>query len=87
MSKLGLIVAALCAASAMAVAYSAWRALADVEAGGAGLLAAILAGVAALAVGGGLAALLFWSHRKGFDERAGARSEVQRPLIPHSDSC
>jgi hypothetical protein len=83
MSKLGLIVAALCAASAMAVAYSAWRGMADGEVGGTGLLALIGAGVAALAVGGGLMALLFWSRRKGFDERAGARPELQSWDHPH----
>ncbi len=85
MSKLGLIVAAICSISAMAVVYSAWRALADVETGGAGLLAMILGGVAVLASGGGLMALLFWSHSKGFDDRAGAKPELQNPRVSHRE--
>lgn len=86
MSKLGLIVAAICSISAMAVVYSAWRALADVETGGGtGLLAMILGGAAVLASGGGLMALLFWSHSKGFDDRAGAKPELQHPHVSHRE--
>ena len=61
MSKLGIAVAALLAAAAMAVAYTAWQSLADVEMSTAGYVAMILGGVATILVGVGLMALLFWS--------------------------
>jgi hypothetical protein len=84
MSKLGLGVASLCAASAMAVAYAAVHAMAESQAG-IGLFTAIAGGAAALVLGGGLAALQFWSQRQGFDERAGARPDVARRDIGRSD--
>lgn len=84
MSKLGWGVASLCAASAMALAYAAVHALAE-SPGGIGLFTAIAGGAAALLLGGGLAALQFWSQRQGFDERAGARPEIARRDIAPSD--
>ena len=81
MSKLGLFVAALLSASALAVAYSAWQSLADVQMDRSGYIAMILGGLAVLAVGGGLMGLLFWSNRRGFDERAGAP-----PVLRQHDS-
>jgi hypothetical protein len=68
----------------MAVAYAAVRTLAESQ-GGIGLFTAIVGGAAALVLGGGLAALQFWSQRQGFDERAGARPEVARREIGPSD--
>jgi hypothetical protein len=82
MSKLGIVVAALLSASAMAVAYSAWRALADVEMSVSGYVAMVLGAAVSLAVGGGLMALLFWSNRKGFDDRAGARPQFEKRENP-----
>jgi hypothetical protein len=84
MSKLGIVVAALLSTAAMAVAYSAWRSLADVEMSVSGYVAMILGGLATLAVGVGLMGLLFWSNRHGFDERAGARPEFQPRDTPHN---
>jgi len=84
MSKLGWGVAALCAVSAMAVAYSAVRAMAESQ-GGIGLFTLILGGLAAVALGGGLAALQFWSQRKGFDARAGARPDLSRRDLAQKD--
>lgn len=84
MSKLGWVVAGLCAVSAMAVAYSAVRAMAESQ-GGIGLFSLILGGFAVLAIGGGLTALQFWSRRKGFDERAGARPDLQHQDAAHKD--
>jgi hypothetical protein len=84
MSKLGIVVAALLSTAAMAVAYSAWRSLADVEMSVAGYIAMILGGLATLAVGVGLMGLLFWSNRHGFDERAGARPEFQPRDTSHT---
>jgi len=84
MSKIGWGVASLGAASAMAVAYAALHALAESQ-GGVTLFTIIAGGAAALALGGGLAALQFWSQRQGFDDRAGARPEVARRDIRPSD--
>lgn len=84
MSKLGWAAASLCAASAMAVAYAAVHAMAESQ-GGISLFTAIAGGAAALLLGGGLAALQFWSQRQGFDERAGARPEMARRDIGPSD--
>lgn len=75
MSKLGILVAAVLSASTMAVAYSAWKALADVQMTTSGYIAMILGGLGTVVVGVGLMTLLFWSNRKGFDDRAGARPE------------
>jgi len=85
MSKLGLAVAALLAAAAMAVAYTAWQSLADVEMSTSGYIAMILGGVATIVVGVGLMALLFWSNRNGYDDRAGARPEIRQPDIPRNE--
>lgn len=68
----------------MAVVYAAVRALADSQ-GGISLVTVIAGGAAALVLGGGLAALQFWSQRQGFDERAGARPEVARRNTGPSD--
>ena len=85
MSKLGLIVAALLSAAAMAVAYSAWRSLADVQMSTSGYVAMILGALATFALGVGLMALVFWSNRKGYDERAGARPEFRRGHEPYNE--
>jgi len=85
MSKIGIAVAALLAAAAMAVAYSAWKAMADVTMSPSGYIAMILGAVAAFAIGGGLMALLFWSNRKGFDDAAGARPRFQQDERPQKE--
>jgi hypothetical protein len=72
MSKLGAAFAGVMALSVMAVAVYLWFSLGDVEMGGAGYLAMILGGLGTLGLGVGLMALVFYSNRKGFDERAGA---------------
>ena len=78
MSKLGFLVAGLLSASAMAVAYQAWRSLADVQMSTSGYVAMVLGGIATLALGVGLMTLVFWSNRKGFDDRAGERPHLRR---------
>jgi peptidoglycan biosynthesis protein MviN/MurJ (putative lipid II flippase) len=75
MSKLAFVVAAALAIAAMAVAWSAWRSMADVEVGTAGMIAMVLGAVATLALAGALMALLFISNRRGFDDRAGGRPD------------
>jgi peptidoglycan biosynthesis protein MviN/MurJ (putative lipid II flippase) len=78
MSKLGYVVAAALAIAAMGVAWQAWRAMADVEIGTAGIIAMILGALGALALGGALMALLFISNRRGFDEGVGGASPPER---------
>ena len=72
MSKLGVAVAGLLAASVITVAVYLWLSLGDSEMSTGGYVAMILGGLGTLGLGAGLMALLFYSHRKGFDERAGA---------------
>ncbi len=72
MKKLGYLIAALLALSAMGAAWSAWRSMAEVDMGVPGVVAMILGAVGVFALGGGLLGLIFISHRKGFDDRAGA---------------
>ena len=76
MSKLGIVVAAALAIAAMGIAWSAWRSMADVEVGTAGMVALILGALATIALGGGLMALLFISNRRGFDDEAGGRQNI-----------
>jgi len=75
MSKLGYLVAAVLAISAMVVAWQAWQSLASVQVGAAGIIAMILGAVGALALGGGLIALMFISNRRGIDDEAGGKRE------------
>ena len=72
MSKLGVFVAGLLSLSVIAVAVHLWISLGDVAMGIAGYLALIAGGLSALGLGVGLMSLVYYSHRKGFDERAGA---------------
>ena len=71
-SRLGLAVAGLLSMSLMAVAAYLWWSLGDVELDAGGYFALIGGGLATLGLGVGLMSLVFYSHRKGFDERAGA---------------
>jgi hypothetical protein len=73
MSKLGVFVAGLLSLSVIAVAVYLWISLGDVAMGFAGYLALVGGGLGALALGVGLMSLVYYSHREGFDERAGAR--------------
>jgi hypothetical protein len=77
MSKLGYLVAAALAIAAMGVAWQAWTAMADVQIGISGIVAMILGALGAAVLGGVLMALLFISHRRGFDERAGGQTRVE----------
>jgi hypothetical protein len=72
MSKIGLAVASLLALSAIAIAVYLWLSLGDVEMGWSGYIAMIAGGLGTLGLGAGLMGLQFYSHRKGFDDRAGA---------------
>ncbi|MDE2166510.1 MAG: hypothetical protein KGJ66_09260 [Alphaproteobacteria bacterium] len=73
MSKLGIAVAAVLALAAASVAIWAWISLGAVQMSASGYIALVLGGVATLGLAGGLIALLFYSHNKGFDDAAGGR--------------
>ena len=77
MSKLGLAIAGLLSLSMAALAVYLWISLGDVEMSGGGILALIGGGLATLGLGVGLMSLVFYSHREGYDERAGGR--IERP--------
>jgi len=79
MRTLGYVIAAVLGIATMGVAFSAWRAMAEVTMDTNGWIALILGAVGAIALGGGLLALLFISNRKGFDEGIGG----QPPRSPH----
>jgi hypothetical protein len=70
MSKLGLLVAGLLSASTIAVAVYMWISLGDVDMGVSGWAALIGGGLATFGLGVGLMSLVFYSNRKGYDERA-----------------
>jgi hypothetical protein len=72
MSKLGVFVAGLLSLCVIAVAVYLWLSLGDVAMGFAGYLSLIAGGLGALGLGIGLMSLVYYSNRKGFDERAGA---------------
>lgn len=72
-SKIGLLVASLLSLSVIAVGVYAWISMGEVTMSLAGYLSLVLGGLATLALGMGLMALVFYSNRQGFDERAGAR--------------
>jgi hypothetical protein len=76
MSKLGYFVAGALAIGAMGVAWQAWQSLASVQVGAAGIIAMILGAVGALALGGGLIALMFISNRRGIDDAAGGKLDT-----------
>jgi hypothetical protein len=64
-----IVLLGLLAASA-GVALWAWHQMGDVEISRHGLIALGLGVVATFVLGAGLMALLFFSHRRGYDERA-----------------
>ncbi len=54
---------------AMAAGAYLWWSMAEVDIGIHGLTAMILGAIFSLGLGGGLMALVFYSHRKGYDDR------------------
>jgi hypothetical protein len=79
MSKAGALVAGILSLSMVAVAVYLWVSLGDVDVTPGGYLALIGGGVATLGLGVGLMALVFYSNREGFDERAGAPPTRDEP--------
>jgi hypothetical protein len=81
MSKIGALIAGILSMSMAAVAVYLWMSLGDVDVSPEGYLALIAGGLATLGLGVGLMALVFYSHRQGFDDRAGAPpTRDERPL-------
>lgn len=56
-----------------AIGVYGWLSLSDVQMSAGGYVAMAIGLVGLVAVGGGLMALIFYSHRRGFDDEAGAR--------------
>jgi len=63
-----LVLGILLALSLSFAAYLWWE-MGEVEIGINGLIALILGAVLSLALGGGLMALVFYSHKHGYDDR------------------
>ena len=59
-------------AAAIAVAVYTWDQMADVSLSAHGIVALVLGVIASLALGIGLMALVFYSHRKGYDRIDGS---------------
>jgi hypothetical protein len=75
MSRQTLVLAVLAGAIVLAlvlVGVYAWIILGDTGMTASGYLAVFLGALGTVALGGGLMALLFYSHRAGYDERAGS---------------
>ena len=72
-----MILAALLIAST-GVAFWVWQELGDVEISGHGWLALSLGAGATFLVGAGLMSLVFFSSRRGYDERANKPDNVHR---------
>jgi len=71
-SWVGFMVAGLLSLSMVAVAVYLWISLGSVDMSPVGYLALIGGGLGTLGLGVGLMSLLFYSNRKGYDDRAGA---------------
>jgi hypothetical protein len=75
MSKLGIAIAAVLGLAAASVAIWAWISLSEVQVSMSGYIALALGGLTTLGLAGGLMALLFYSHNKGFDDAVGRPSD------------
>ena len=58
-------------AAAAGFAWYVWREMGDVDIGTHGLIALALGASVTLALGGGLMWLVYFSHRRGYDDSAG----------------
>jgi hypothetical protein len=71
------VVAGAIALSLVVIGVYAWVALGDTGMTASGYLAVILGALGTIGLGGGLMALLFYSNRHGYDDRAG-QSPLER---------
>jgi heme/copper-type cytochrome/quinol oxidase subunit 3 len=67
---------------AVAVGFWAWQEMADVEISRQGLIALALGVVLTFLLGAGLMALVFYSARRGYDERAHEAEKLWRDRDP-----
>jgi hypothetical protein len=65
------VVALLIALALAGLAAYGWVSLGDVQMDASGYIALVAGVIFTIALGGGLMALVFYSHRSGYDERAG----------------
>jgi hypothetical protein len=81
-SWVGVAVAGLLSLSMAAVAVYLWISLGSVDMTPTGYVALVCGGLGTLGLGVGLMALLFYSHNKGFDDRAGRARRSDRNDTP-----
>ena len=62
-------------ATSLSLAAYLWWEMGEVDIGIHGLIALILGALLSLALGGGLMALVFYSHRHGYDDRQNRRDD------------
>ena len=77
-----MVLAAVAGAVALllvAIGVYAWVALGDTGMTAGGYLAVVLGALGTIGLGGGLMALLFYSNRAGYDERAGQSPLERKP--------
>jgi hypothetical protein len=80
MDRSQMVLAAVAGAVALllvAIGVYAWVALGDTGMTAGGYLAVVLGALGTIGLGGGLMALLFYSNRAGYDDRAG-QSPLER---------
>jgi hypothetical protein len=78
MSKLGAVVAGFLTLCVIAVAVYLWHSFGDVDVSLGGYLALIGGGLATFGLGVGLMGLVFYSNKKGFDDRAGGAGRQEK---------
>jgi len=82
MDRSQMVLAAVAGAVALllvAIGVYAWVALGDTGMTAGGYLAVVLGALGTIGLGGGLMALLFYSNRAGYDERAGQSPLERKP--------
>lgn len=63
----------------VAVALWAWQEIGDVSMSWHGIMAMLLGAIATFGLGAGLMALVFFSNRRGYDERAHQSDDTAKP--------
>jgi hypothetical protein len=79
MNRLAVATACGLGLAILAVALYAWHSMADTELDTDGIIALTLGIVATIALGGGLVGLMFYSNRRGYDDRIGQGSTDLEP--------
>jgi hypothetical protein len=74
----GIAVAAVIALAVVAIGVYGWMSLADSEMTVNGYIALALGALGTVALGGGLMALVFYSHRRGYDDDVGGASRDRK---------